>query len=589
MPTSRFSVVLLIGLMTLNTCMLGWGAWCHSPTVDEIAYLPAGLWHWSTGRFELACVSPPLVRLVAAAPLLLADPQTDWTSVAVTPGRRSEHRIGKNFLRANGPQSFWYFTVARWACIPFSLLGVYVCWRWASELYGESAGLLAALLWSISPNLLAHGQLMTPDVGLTATLVTACFLFWRWLRRPGWTLALVCGLALGVAQLSKTTAVVLFPVYLLVWCVVSLLQRNARGHSWSKQELLQLGTIFFVAIMCINLGYGYAGSFRRLDQYAFVSHALGGDDAVSGRMGNRFNGSWLGIVPVPFPADYLLGIDFQWHDFDSKLRSYLGGEFKQGGWWYYYLYGLAIKVPLGTWLLLVLAEWARLRSVDKLGDFRNDIVVIAPASAILILVSSQTGFSHHVRYVLPIAPFAFVWISKIAQPGALGSRWLSLVAVTAIVWTSTSSLFVYPHSMSYFNELVSGPRGGHAHLINSNIDWGQDLLYLQEWVRDNPQARPLKVAFYGGYDPHLAGIKFSLPPSSGPSTCAGASPALDAGWYAVSVNFLRGHHYVVINERGETESTEDYCWKYFLAMKPVAMAGYSIYIYRVNATDKAHR
>jgi hypothetical protein len=54
-----------------------------------------------------------------------------------------------------------------------------------------------------------------------------------------------------------------------------------------------------------------------------------------------------------------------------------------------------------------------------------------------------------------------------------------------LAWSVGSSLWYYPHSLSYFNELVGGPMGGPKHLLDSNIDWGQDLFYLKDWLDAN--------------------------------------------------------------------------------------------------------
>ena len=578
-PHSAFFRRTFVGLLVVNSALVGWGAWVHSPTTDEIAYLPAGIWHWTTGRFELASVSPPLVRMVAAIPVLVAQPKTDWSAVDVAPGHRSAHTVGRAFLAANGTQATWYFTIARWACIPFSWLGLYICWRWAGELYGEKAAVLAGVLWCFSPNLLAHGQLVTPDIGLTATVIAATYAFWRWLNNHDWYFAVIAGLALGVAELAKTTAIILFAVYPLIW----LVDLWARRQWPLRTELLQLIFVLAIAILVINFGYGYAGSGRKLGDYEFSSQTLTGSDSRD-QIGNRFRDSWLGELPVPLPADYVIGIDLQRRDFDVKSRSYLRGEFQEGGWWYYYLYGLVIKVPLGTWLLLALAVVVRLRDPDASAVYRDDIVLLLPPLVILIVVSSQTAFTTHLRYVLAVAPFAFIWVSQAAKAFAARTPKLGALVAFAVIWSCMSSLYVYPHSLSYFNEVVGGPRGGHAHLINSNIDWAQDLLYLRKWLDRNPQAKPLGLAFYGGYNPRLAGIDFELPPSSEPGT---PTPALPAGWYAVSVNFLRGHSYRVINGLGETESSRPSRWTHFLTREPVGMAGYSIYIYHVPPTTAA--
>ncbi len=114
--------------------------------------------------------------------------------------------------------------------------------------------------------------------------------------------------------------------------------------------------------------------------------------------------------------------------------------------------------------------------------------------------------------------------------------------------------------------MVGGPKNGHAHLgcvpADSNIDWGQDLLYLKRWLDDHPEAKPLHLAFNGSYDASIAGIEYTLPPSEP-----------QPGWHALSVNRIRSR-------------TREY--EYFLRFEPVAMAGYSIYIYHITL-DEANR
>ncbi len=128
----------------------------------------------------------------------------------------------------------------------------------------------------------------------------------------------------------------------------------------------QMGVILLLGLYVLNLGYGFEGSFQRLGEYGFVSETLGGPKdegqmayAPQGR--NRFEGTWLAHLPVPLPKNYLMGIDLQRWDFERKMWSYLRGEWRLGGWWYYYLYALAIKVPLGTWVLVLLAVGVSLR------------------------------------------------------------------------------------------------------------------------------------------------------------------------------------------------------------------------------------
>jgi hypothetical protein len=142
-------------------------------------------------------------------------------------------------------------------------------------------------------------------------------------------------------------------------------------------------------------------------------------------------------------------------------------------------------------------------------------------------------------------------------------------------------LWVYPHSVSYFNQLAGGPIGGPAHLINSNLDWGQDLLYLKRWLAEHGEPQPLRLAYYGNVDPRCMGIDFRLPPVR--SGASAPTPPLSPGWYAVSVNFLRGYPYRSYDGNGRQQWLPAHGLSQFQRLRPVNMAGYSIYIYHIAA------
>ena len=339
------------------------------------------------------------------------------------------------------------------------------------------------------------------------------------------------------------------------------------------------------------MGYGFEGSFERLGDFRFVSETLAGPpESRTAATGNRFAGTWLASVPVPVPRNYLLGIDVQKHDFELHYYSYLRGEWRKEGWWYYYLYGLAVKVPLGVWVVVLLAAVLGLSWRGYAAAWRDELTLLAPAAVVLALVSAETGFNHHLRYVLPIFPFAFVWMSKAARALERKNRAVAVLTAAAVAWTVVSSLWVFPHCLSYFNELAGGPENGSAHLVDSNIDWGQDLLYLRDWLREHPEARPLGLAYFGYFDPRVAGIEFTLPPRGPTSPEEAAGPHAQElgphpGWYAVSVTLLRGYDYPVPDGRGGTTQFPLRSFSYFLYFRPVAHAGWSIDIYHISPEE----
>lgn len=573
--------VIIVALLVAHSGMLAWMGYHNSPVLDEVAHLPAGISHWQFGTFDLYRVNPPLVRMLAATPVLAVGLKTDWSSYSYSddPYARPEFPIGQQFIASNGYRSFWLFTLARWACIPLSMLGGWICFRWACDLYGDVAGLLALTLWCFCPNVLAWGSTITPDAGAAALGITAGYLFWRWLQVPSWSRASTAGIALGLVELTKSTWIILF----FLWPLLAIIWRwrtiTTRQRASKVSELGQLVLILLLGVYLINFGYGFERSFRRLGEYTFISRSLGGDHAHT-KPGNRFAGTWMENIPVPLPENYVRGIDVQKADFEDGMWSYLCGEQKLGGWWYYYLYALALKVPLGTWLIGLSAVALTCYSRSCSAGWRNELVLLAPAVVVLVLVSSQTGFSRHLRYVLPAFPFAFVWISKIARAVDLRQRSVITIQATGLAWLVVSSLTVYPHSMSYFNELAGGPTGGHSYLVDSNIDWGQDLLHLRDWLDEHPEAHPLHLAYFGFVDPRVAGIEFEPVPPGPTSAGADIIPPENLGprpgWYAISVNHLKGYrHY----------DHDRPIYTYFQRFRPAAMVGYSIYIYHINSDE----
>ena len=335
-----------------------------------------------------------------------------------------------------------------------------------------------------------------------------------------------------------------------------------------RAELLQVAVVLGVAVYVDNAGYGFEGTGRLLGRFDFTSRALGGPEVSldqAPRRANRFRNTWMAMVPVPLPANYVMGIDVQRRDFERGMPSYLRGQWRPHGWWYYYLYAMAVKMPVGTLMLLGAGLVLALARKAYAPCWRSEMAVLAPAAAVLLLVSSQTGFNAHMRYVLPAFPFLYVWASKVARAVYQGQRALAAGATVAAACTVCSSLWVYPHSLSYFNELAGGPREGHWHLVDSNIDWGQDLLYLARWADRHPEARPLRVAYFGVFPVTALGLEEWNGAAWGPA------------WYAISVHRLRDSRALIALSRA-LEAV-------LLHRQPVATAGYSIYIYHITPED----
>jgi hypothetical protein len=179
-------------------------------------------------------------------------------------------------------------------------------------------------------------------------------------------------------------------------------------------------------------------------------------------------------------------------------KSYLRGEWKEGGWWYYYLYGLLVKVPCGTLALFAFVVLTRSYCRKRPAPLRDELVLLTPAVLLLVVVSSQMEFNIRLRYVFPSLG---IFLISLGQAGVL--PWLDdlesvnhshsvhatridqllviqkLLIAGSLAYSVTSSLSVYPHHLAYFNDFVGGPRGGHKHILGSSLDWGQDLLFIR--------------------------------------------------------------------------------------------------------------
>jgi hypothetical protein len=230
----RSAVVAVLGV---HAAMLAYSAAIHSPTIDEPAHRAAGIDHWRTGNFRGYCVNPHFPRMAAALPvMLLAREQVDRVPGVQDLGdqRRPEFIMGRRLVAAWRGEVFGLMTLARWACLPFSVMGGLACCLWAQSLYGRAGGLLGLFLWCFLPEILGHGALVTADVPAAAAGVWAGWMFWRFLRLWTWTAAGWAGLAMGLALLTKSTWLILFLLWPIVWMVAG--RRRGGGAPTSKGD-----------------------------------------------------------------------------------------------------------------------------------------------------------------------------------------------------------------------------------------------------------------------------------------------------------------------------------------------------------------
>ena len=604
MKRSRFwpPIILFAALMAVS-------AWSDSAIVNEDSRLASGVYYWKTGDYSLFHVNPPLVSLVGALPSVLSGAESvSRADVGFSRDGRDEYRAGGIFVKKNPRFRFLLFA-GRLCCILLLLAGFTASVWFSRAVWGAAAGYWTLGIVLFSPYILGHGHLMTPDAISGMFAVAAVYFFWRWLRAPGTGTAFAAGLALGIAELTKFTLLIFYPLFPVLWLIYRFPKSALKPAVSLPRQLWHFVLIVAVSLLVINMGYFFEGTGKPLRSFTFRTALFTGcgsykDVPFDG--GNRFNGSGtrletaLGYLPMPLPKNFVQGIDTQRLDFEAGMPSYLRGTWSNRGWWYYYLYATLLKNPLGTIGLFLLALFCTFFLRGYNADWRDELVVLLPGIALLAFVSSQTGFSIHSRYVIPALQFFFLWSSKAARAftpevkaagpkSSCAMRWLAAVL---LAWSIGSSLWVYPHSIAYFNELAAvlptpedrryprpesppplsarqkvcrfldaGPLNGPRHLLGSEVDWDQNFYRLLAWYRNHPETHgKITVDGIGNW----AGRGLI------PQTIPKHSERTEPRWYAVGVNRLYG---------------EDQDYRRFFHFAPEQIIGYTIYVYHVSPEE----
>lgn len=508
-----------------------------APTSDEPAHLAAGVVYGLTGEFDLYNVNPPLVRLVGAFPaLLLMDvpplsPQSDEYK-----DMRLEWRIGHDFFVKNS-QSLTFLRGARLCSLTASVVTAVMILGWATRMAGRVGGLCALGLWCFSPTVISLASTFGADMPAATTILAAVLAIERMLKTRAWLNTLAAGLLLGIAFLTKFTALALTPM--LVGCLIARRDLLAKQW-WALTEHSAL--VIVLAVLVCNLGYGFRGTGTPLASFAFRSRLLAGDSS-NGHSGNRFRGSCVGALPVPFPDVFLRGIDSQLWDFDRWGPTYFAGDWYDtrpvGVYWRVML----LKAPLGTLGLLAFVAFrmiAHLQMTWSCGGMRRSpglwlsLLVIAGA----VIGKPEICF---VRYLLPAFPLAAIVLAGLCFRPPVMRGFSGGVISIGLLCNGLTVVAHHGEHLSYLSEAFGGSCRAHEWLIDGNIDWGQDVCKLKNWAMTEGITDQLHVSVVSPLTNSDWG--FQAAPASEfhtnfASVDRAAHPGPTAGVFAVSVAYL---------------------------------------------------
>jgi len=398
------------------------------------------------------------------------------------------------------------------------LLGYFV-YSWSYSLYGMWSAMLAAVLYTFCPNILANARLITPDISVTTFSFITIYFLWKFLRMNRGRDAIVGGVFLGLALLSKFTGALLVPTCL-----------GLMALWWTTGRKIDLrGCLLFMAIGIVVL--------------------------------------WLGYGMDLWP--YFSGIALQQIHSGHGHYSFLMGKYSTSGWWYYFIIAFMLKTPIAAIVLLAMSVVRLMRRARNSTSI--DAAFLLIPAAVVFSFFSLNHQSIGLRYVLPIYPFLFVLASEAARPVASKSSWATGLIAVLVIWYVGASYSIHPHYLAYFNEFVGGPSNGYKYLVDSNLDWGQDLKGLKRYM-DEHAIDKIGLSYFGTDSPNRYGIFYSWLPSpwlENPNP-EEREPAV-GGWVAISATNLQG---VYFNNKDLFASLRN--------RVPEATIGYSIFVYHLN-------
>jgi len=509
----------------------------QSPVIDEVTYVGAAVVYATRHDLQINPEHPPLGKLLSAVGLAFTDVRLD------PPVHSNQTRIGVQVLYEEGNDADWLLFLARLPMIILTVLVGLVVFVFGRDLVGSTGGLVGLGLYAFSPDVIAHGSLATNDVPLAGFLLTSAWLLWRARRRPERYLPLAA-LAFGCALATKMTALVVFPVFVLL-AGLSVWHAGRRATPvLVRQRVLSIAVagVLFGALAIATVWVTYLVVDPRL-RFTTPPNAA----SVNGLMD-------LAVSLVPLPEAYRDGLLVQVTMERRFSGAYLFGHHYDHSPWYYLPAAVLVKTPLGM-LLLWAAGVATLVGVRRV---RPAVPYVLLPIGLLFLVSLAGDRGFGVRYVIWLPVFLAV-AAAATVVHRRRRRWVLPAVLALVALTGVSSLRTFPYYLPYANEAFGGPSQTYRHLSDANVDWGQDLRRLGIYLNERWPGEPVWLIYKGRGDPEYYGIRardaLKVPPEQ------------VHGLLAVSVTRIdnRNPRYaVLIGDR-----------------TPIAVIGHSIRVYRL--------
>lgn len=504
------AIGLVVVLLAVHCCLAVSSIRSKSATYDEIIHVTAGYAYWVDGDFRFQPENGNLPQRLAALPLL-------WMDLSFPRVSGDVWHTGHAFFFKSGNDPDAMLFAGRVMIVLLSLALGGVVYAWSARVFGRIGGLISLVLYTFSPTMLAHGRLTTSDMAATLFFILSLRAIWAVLHRIDVLTLAAAAAAVAGLLLSKMSGVLIVPVSALMvltrlmWgrgCTLALGRaRFIAGRG--GQALAYAGAAAAVAAVSVVIVWGaYQWRFSAAPDvgeppapsYSTWTAQLDG----AGRLAPVIRGMRDARL---LPEAYLFGFSYVLSQ--ARIRpAFLNGQYATDGWWYFFPYCIAVKTPLVTLMAIVLGiaalvRWGRRQMWIALSPLLFFAVVYG-----LSAITATINIGH--RHVLPLYPVLFI------LAGAAGLWWrgarpvftaaVPLVLVVFLLETLT----IWPHYLAFFNAAAGGPRNGYRHLVDSSLDWGQDLIGAVRYIdahrsRYGPGHR-YYMAYFGAPSPIYYGL-----------------------------------------------------------------------------------
>lgn len=499
------------GLVVLSALVLMIvSVWDDAPIVDEIPHIGAGYSYVAKGDHRLNPEHPPLAKDLAGLGVFLTSPtENAFKTRFWLEDINGQWEFGRYLIFSSGSNTEQLIKYAKLPMLLFFIALAAIIYVWALKLYGPSAALIATFLFSFSPTIMAHSRFVTTDIPALFGVMLGSFFFIKYLKNPSFKNLFLAGVMFGIAQLTKYSLFLLGPFFILLALIFGFFHPFKAGLTARLSRGINFGlsTVVLIIIGFVVIIWPYY-LFHVINEPAEVQRHQ--TETILSSFGRRELADpviYFSDKPViRGMAQYGLGLLMVVQRSVGGNDTYFMGNFSNQAWKSYFPIVYFLKEPLPFWLLLVgvwifySTIWKKTESfeIKKIwnkiaGWIQEYFVEFSMLLWIFIYwyTSINANLNIGVRHLMPT--YGFVFILLAGRLVAIAKKFeakkhFSIYAATITVlfgWYFIENLKVFPYYLTYFNQIAGGPSGGYRYVVDSNVDWGQDLKRLADWVDEN--------------------------------------------------------------------------------------------------------